>query len=332
MVDYFRRIWIVGAITGLIGILFIGTVPAYAKTIEEELINALIWPTEGEISDHYGTRGGRHFGIDIAAPEGTPIVSIKDGTVSRSYYSDTYGNVIFVKHDSELETIYAHMHERYLSEGDSVEQGQVIGTVGNTGRSSGNHLHFEVHVGEWNISKTNSIDPLLVLKDEPNSLVAVIDEKGTENEFQEVLSAKYQLIEDENDEVVSEHYTYLDSNKTTKFPIKQDDTAKEQVTEITEQQIILTIEKGDTLWSLAEQHQVSVEQIKKWNELDNEFIHVDQNLIVYTNENDLIHVVKAGETLHEIAIEYNVSIATIREHNELKGDLIFPGDVLQVTQ
>ncbi|MDE5411983.1 M23 family metallopeptidase [Alkalihalobacterium chitinilyticum] len=331
MVDYFRRIWIAGAVIGLVGILFIGTVPAYAKTIEEELINSLIWPTEGDISDHYGTRGGRHFGIDIAAPEGTPIVSIKEGTVSRSYYSDTYGNVIFVKHDAGLETIYAHMHERYVSEGDFVKQGQVIGTVGNTGRSSGNHLHFEVHVGEWNLRKTNSIDPLLVLKDEPNSLVAGIDEKNAEDEFQEVLSARYQLIQDENEEVVNEqHFTY--SNKTTKFPINKGDTSKEQITDITDQPITLTVEKGDTLWSLAQQHQVSVDQLKKWNELENEFIHVEQNLIVYTEENELVHVVKAGETLHGIANEYSVSIATIRAHNDLKGDLIFPGDVLQVTE
>ncbi|MEB1806900.1 MAG: peptidoglycan DD-metalloendopeptidase family protein [Bacillaceae bacterium] len=330
MVDYFRRIWIAGAITSLVGVLFIGTVPAYAQTIEEELINSLIWPTEGEISDHYGTRGGRHFGIDIAAPEGTPIVSIQEGTISRSYYSDTYGNVIFVKHGTELETIYAHMHERYVSEGDFVEQGQVIGTVGNTGRSSGNHLHFEVHVGEWNLRKTNSIDPLLVLKDEPNSLVAVIDEKSTNDEFQEVLSARYQLIQDENEEVVKEPFTY--SNRTTKFPINKDDAPKEQVTDITMQPITLTVKKGDTLWNLAQQHQVSVDQLKKWNELENEYIHVEQNLIVYTQENELVHVVKAGETLHRIANEYNVSIATIREHNKLKGNLIFPGDVLQVTE
>ncbi|WP_216831665.1 peptidoglycan DD-metalloendopeptidase family protein [Alkalihalobacterium elongatum] len=325
MVDYFRRIWIAGAITGLVGILFIGTIPAYAQTIEEELINSLIWPTEGEISDHYGTRGGRHFGIDIAAPEGTPIVSIKGGTVSRSYYSDTYGNVIFVKHDSELETIYAHMHERYVSEGDFVEQGQVIGTVGNTGRSSGNHLHFEVHVGEWNLKKTNSIDPLLVLKDEQNSLVAFEDkEEDMEEDFQAVLSAKYQLIDDE--EQVEERFTYLDTNMTTKFPLKSSEEMQEG------KKFIHTVEKGDTLWNLAKKHSVTVNQVKEWNNLESEFIHVDQDLVLFMQSDELTHVVQAGETLHRIAGEYDISIATIKENNKLESDLIFPGDVLQVTK
>ncbi|WP_078428532.1 peptidoglycan DD-metalloendopeptidase family protein [Alkalihalobacterium alkalinitrilicum] len=322
MLDYVKRILIVVAIAVFISILFVGAATTYAKTIEEDLINSLIWPTTGDLSDHYGTRGGRHYGIDIAAPEGTPIVSIKEGTITKSYYSDSYGNVIFVSHDNKLETVYAHLHERFVSEGERVEKGQVIGTVGNTGRSSGNHLHFEVHVGEWNISKTNSIDPLLVLKDEQNSLVAKEDdEKRQQEEFQTVLSARYQLLE-ENEEV-KENFTYLDSVKTKKAPNRKMNSQDMKLT--------ITVEKGDTLWSLAQKHDVTVEHLKEWNDLEDELIHVDQNLDFFSQVNELIHVVQPGETLHRIASEYEISIATIKGKNELNSDIIYPGDVLQVT-
>ncbi|WP_209122542.1 M23 family metallopeptidase [Alkalihalobacillus sp. BA299] len=323
MLDFFKRVLIAVAIAVFIGILFIGSATTYAKSIEEDLINSLIWPTSGDVSDHYGTRDGRHFGIDIAAPEGTPIVSIKEGTVFRSYYSDSYGNVIFVKHDNKLETVYAHMHKRYVSEGERLEKGQVIGTVGNTGRSSGNHLHFEVHIGEWNTSKTNSIDPLLVLNDEQNSLVTLEDEELKEEDFEAVLSARYQLVE-EAEEEVSEHNTYSDSAIKTKSPNEKHNAW--------DGELIITIVKGDTLWSLAQKHAVAVEQIKEWNQLTDDIIHVDQQLVLHPNENELVHVVQPGETLHHIANEYKVSITVIKEKNELRNDLIYPGDVLQVTK
>ena len=105
---------------------------------------------------------GNHFGIDIAASGNVPIVAAADGVVSRSYYSPSYGNVVFVVHyidGQTYETVYAHMRSRSISDGTPVSKGQLLGYMGNTGHSYGQHLHFELHVGLWNNAKSNAVDP-----------------------------------------------------------------------------------------------------------------------------------------------------------------------------
>jgi murein DD-endopeptidase MepM/ murein hydrolase activator NlpD len=131
-----------------------------------------IWPVSGVISDYFGTRGGKHYGIDIAAPMGTKIVSAGEGTVTKSYYSESYGNVVFVRHNNGYEAVYAHLYKRFVHEGQAVKSGQLIGEVGNTGHSCGAHLHFEVHKGSWNFAKTNAVNPLRVLGDMPSQAVS----------------------------------------------------------------------------------------------------------------------------------------------------------------
>ena len=83
-----------------------------------------MWPSDGVITDSYGTRNGDHKGIDIAAPFGSSIYAVESGIVSKSYYSDTYGNVVFIKHDNQIETVYAHLKERTVLEGARVGQGR----------------------------------------------------------------------------------------------------------------------------------------------------------------------------------------------------------------
>jgi hypothetical protein len=107
-----------------------------------------IWPVPGSkrVSSYYGRRRGkRHDGIDIPAKPGTSIVASADGEVvySGSKISG-YGNMIVVKHDDDYFTVYAHNSRNFVGKGDGVHQGQVIGRVGSTGRSTGPHLHFEV--------------------------------------------------------------------------------------------------------------------------------------------------------------------------------------------
>ena len=87
-------------------------------------------------------------GVDIAAPAGTPIVAAASGVVDVSLeggYHGGYGNYVVLSHPNGTQTLYAHMLETAVSQGASVVKGQVIGYVGSTGRSTGNHLHFEVH-------------------------------------------------------------------------------------------------------------------------------------------------------------------------------------------
>jgi murein DD-endopeptidase MepM/ murein hydrolase activator NlpD len=89
-----------------------------------------------------------HAGVDFAAPRGTPIYAAGDGTVKRANYFGSFGNYVLIRHANGYETAYAHLNgfARGIKAGTRVRQGQVIGYVGTTGRSTGPHLHYEVHV------------------------------------------------------------------------------------------------------------------------------------------------------------------------------------------
>lgn len=109
---------------------------------------ALIWPVKGVVYSRFGARGAsRHDGIDIAAPEGTPFVAAADGEVIFAGVQRGYGNLIIVRHDGGLVTIYAHNQKNIAKEGARVRKGQQLGTIGRTGRATGPHLHFEVRQG-----------------------------------------------------------------------------------------------------------------------------------------------------------------------------------------
>jgi murein DD-endopeptidase MepM/ murein hydrolase activator NlpD len=107
---------------------------------------AFIWPVHGNISrglEQDETR--RHDGIDIAAPKGTPIQAAAAGEVVFSGWGpEGYGQMIILRHRSDLFTIYAHNDQNLVQRGEYVQQGNRIATVGQTGRATGNHLHFEI--------------------------------------------------------------------------------------------------------------------------------------------------------------------------------------------
>ncbi|PAF39352.1 hypothetical protein CHH58_01480 [Terribacillus saccharophilus] len=124
-----------------------------------------ITPAPGSITSGFGPRWGTfHYGIDIAKRgSNVPIWAAASGTVSQAYYSSSYGNVIFVSHSIDgktYTTVYAHLTSMQVSAGQRVSQGQQIGTMGNTGMSQGQHLHFELHTGPWNGSKSNAVNPI----------------------------------------------------------------------------------------------------------------------------------------------------------------------------
>lgn len=106
-----------------------------------------IWPVEGVITSGFGPRWGRmHTGIDIAAPGGTPIRAVKEGEVLYAGWLGGYGNLVALDHGDSVVTLYAHQSRMAVAEGQRVAQGDVVGYVGTTGRSTGNHLHFEVRI------------------------------------------------------------------------------------------------------------------------------------------------------------------------------------------
>ena len=110
----------------------------------------LCWPLPGHTyipcnfgdDDAYGNSG--HRGTDIPAPKGTPILAAHSGTVLVSGWNDSYGNQVLLDNGAGLSTRYAHMTQTAVTAGEAVTAGQVIGYVGSTGDSTGNHLHFEV--------------------------------------------------------------------------------------------------------------------------------------------------------------------------------------------
>lgn len=110
----------------------------------------LCWPLPGHtyISCHFGEvdafGNAGHRGTDIPAPEGTPILAAHSGTVLVSGWNDSYGNQVLLDNGAGLSTRYAHMTQTAVTAGEAVTAGQIIGYVGSTGDSTGNHLHFEV--------------------------------------------------------------------------------------------------------------------------------------------------------------------------------------------
>lgn len=113
------------------------------------------WPAPSytRISDDYGYRPHPilnvqqfHTGVDMAAPGGTPILAAYDGVVVQAAYNASMGNYVMIDHGSELYTIYMHAQKLMVSAGDEVARGEQIATVGTTGRSTGNHLHFSVRL------------------------------------------------------------------------------------------------------------------------------------------------------------------------------------------
>ena len=101
----------------------------------------------GTRRDPINGRAKAHNGQDLAGPRGTPILSTGDGTVIFAGRQNGYGNVVKIRHSFGYETVYAHLNSIRVESGERVSRGDVIGGMGNTGRSTGTHLHYEIRIG-----------------------------------------------------------------------------------------------------------------------------------------------------------------------------------------
>jgi murein DD-endopeptidase MepM/ murein hydrolase activator NlpD len=120
--------------------------------------DGFLWPVAGKITSNFGRRGATfHDGIDIAAPEGTPIRAIESGEVLYSDRLRGYGNLIIIRHLGGFASVYAHNRRNRVREGQKIRRGEIIAEVGSTGRVTGPHLHFEIRKN--NITR----DPLYYL-------------------------------------------------------------------------------------------------------------------------------------------------------------------------
>jgi murein DD-endopeptidase MepM/ murein hydrolase activator NlpD len=119
--------------------------------VPQKYAGNLRWPVDaGIVSSEFGARWGKqHKGIDIAADAGEPVYAIADADVI--YAGDGlrgYGNVVILRHDSKMTSLYAHNSELKVHQGDHVTQGTLISLLGNTGHSTGPHVHFEIRDGD----------------------------------------------------------------------------------------------------------------------------------------------------------------------------------------
>lgn len=124
-----------------------------------KLLRAFSWPVRGRISSSYGPRWGRmHHGIDIAVNTGTEVKAAARGRVSFAGWNGGYGYLVVIDHGNGVETRYAHLSKILVHVGQYVTRGQVIAHSGNTGNSTGPHLHFEIR------HRGNSVNPIQYLQ------------------------------------------------------------------------------------------------------------------------------------------------------------------------
>ena len=206
-------------------------------------------PANYRITSNYGYRHKRmHRGVDLGYPEGTPVAAAWDGIVRISKGTANtggYGNLVVIRHDNGLETYYAHLSRRLVNPGQMVKAGDIIGLGGNTGRSYGAHLHFEVrYLG-------NDMNP--------NRLIDFDNFK-----------LKY-------DTLYISGYTVSVPNPSQ--PSAQPQQPQQPKKPATSAQYY-KVRKGDNLGKIAAKYHTTVSKIKKLNHLRSDFIREGQRLRV----------------------------------------------------
>ncbi len=131
------------------------TESAKGTSFDNYFVNANpVMPVDGaRITSRFGYRThpitgkkGFHTGLDMAAPEGTPVSSVYFGKITKTGEDDSWGKYVLVEHSDGFETFYCHLSEIYVENGAVIRQGETVGLVGSTGMSTGPHLHFEVRI------------------------------------------------------------------------------------------------------------------------------------------------------------------------------------------
>jgi murein DD-endopeptidase MepM/ murein hydrolase activator NlpD len=188
-----------------------------------------VYPANGDMTSPFGPRWGRmHYGLDIDLEVGDNVMSAFEGMVRISQYHPSYGNVIVVRHNSGLETLYAHLSQRKVVPGNHVEAGEIIGLGGNTGRSYGAHLHFEVRYLGQAFDPRNIVDP----------------------SSRSLLSSSFTLL--------PKHFETPSASPEAIAARGSKTSAKAKY---------YTVKKGDTLYSIARRNGTSINAICKMNRI-----------------------------------------------------------------
>ena len=211
-------------------------------------LNEFHTPVQGKVYSKYGPRRRRaHNGVDIPLKMYEPIYAMFEGKVRYAKYnSGGFGNLIIVRHLNGLETWYAHLSRNNVKVGDYVKAGQVIGFSGNTGRSRGPHLHFEIRY------KDQTFDPEFLIDFENGQL-------------------KYQtfMLEKKFFNIHSRASALLEEDEDLEFPLLSDDSApvKAENAERASREIWHIVKSGDILSKIARRYGVTVNQICRLNNI-----------------------------------------------------------------
>jgi|GEM_PF-4632543 len=237
-----------------------------------------IWPTNvRRITSHFRTKSRpNHAAIDIAEPGNHEIYASAAGTVSRSYRGKSYGECIMIVHSingKTYETVYAHLRSRSrrFKANQKVKQGQTIGLMGNTGNSTGQHLHFELHEGRWNENRTNAVNPLDYLKEQPNK-----------QEKQPVELTYIVRTGDTLSAIASKFNTTVDHLVTLNTIKDRNLIYPGQIIRLTAADSnIYTVQPGDTLTKIAKKYNTTVAHLVTTNKIkDKNLIHIGQQLTI----------------------------------------------------
>lgn len=161
-------------------------------------------PFNGVITSHFGWRDGRmHQGIDIDLKKGDKVQAAFDGKVRVAKLQGGYGNVVVIMHPNGLETVYAHLSKLHVKPGDIVRSGDVIGLGGNTGRSTGSHLHFEIRYQGY------ALNPAMIISFEEGQLhhhsISLIKQNSGFAAFPSIWHL-HRVQKGESWDMIAEHY------------------------------------------------------------------------------------------------------------------------------
>ncbi len=223
-------------------------------------MNGFYPPVKGKVFSKYGPRRGRHHnGVDISKPVGETLYATFDGKVRYAQYNTGgYGYLVIIRHPNGLESWYAHLSRMNVKVGDYVKASQVIGYIGNTGRSRGNHLHFEFRYCD------QSFDPEFLIDFENG--VLRYQTFALEKSFFNILSRASEILEEDDAEYFASDSLYaqaVDSTALSKVASKLNGT--KTAVRKSGAAVYHTVRSGDILGRIASRYGVSIDQVCRLN-------------------------------------------------------------------
>lgn len=235
--------------------------------VELNLIDSLSQfhtPLKGKVISAYGRRGrSNHNGVDVPAPKGTPVYATFNGKVRYAKYNTGgYGYLVIIRHTNGLESWHGHFSRLNVEPNDYVKAGDIIGYVGNTGRSRGNHLHYELRY------RDQTFDPEFVVDFSTNELRYKVF--ALEKKYFDIHSHASEILQDAEDDYVLAGSLLVDSADSVAIHAAMNAGAKKGASTATISQsnaVYHTVKSGDILGRIALKYGVSIDQICRLNNM-----------------------------------------------------------------